>query len=99
MDGKPKSKASWAFMVDHMPQCVAYIKRARSKGEGAHIDLCWRRGVVERQPGWFWAYEGGVSVGVPDLQMLGDPNMSDVLKRFPDLNLVMLRDKEKIDAA
>lgn len=56
-------KRSWAFMKDHMPQVVAMLRSKRNEGLGAHIDLCWRRGVVEGRPGWFYASEGGVHVG------------------------------------
>ena len=98
MDGspenrKPKPKSSWAFMADHMPGVVARIKEARAKGDGAHVDLCWRRGVVELRPGWFWAYEAGVSVGVPAIDMLGDAHVQQSLKDFPGVSLLMLRDK------
>lgn len=92
-DRKPKPKTSWAFMVDHMPHVVARIKEARAKGEGAHIDLCWRRGVVELQPGWFWAYEAGVSVGVPGLDMLSDATVQKTLEQFPGLSILMLGNK------
>ena len=93
MDGpKPKPKAAWAFMAEHMPRCVEWMRQARIKGEGKHLDLCWRRGVMELRPGWFWAYEAGVSVGVPDAAMLADPNMQDALRRFPTMSLVQLRD-------
>jgi len=56
-------KRSWAFMKDHMPQVVALLRDKRQAGQGAHVDLCWRRGVVEGLPGWFYASEGGVQVG------------------------------------
>lgn len=98
MDGNaagrnPKPKASWAFMVEHMPGVISRIKEGRAKGEGAHIDMCWRRGVVELQPGWFWAYEAGVSVGVPGPDMLDD--VQRLLLEFPGLNVLMLRNKSE----
>lgn len=103
MDGsaaerKPKPKAAWAFMAEHMPKCVQLIKEARAK-DGAHLDLCWRRGVVDLQPGWFWAYEGGVSVGVPDLAMLAEPNMQQLLVHNPGLALLNLHAKEQGNGA
>jgi len=96
MDKKAKPKSSWAFMQEHMPGVVARIKEGRDKGEGAHIDLCWRRGVVSLEPGWFWAYEAGVSVGVPGPEMLGDAQVQELLKQFPGLSILMLRDKAAI---
>ncbi len=104
MDGQAqnriaKSKESWAFMREHMPGVVARIKADRSKGEGAHIDVCWRRGVVELQPGWFWAYEAGVHVGVPSPEMLADAGVQQLLRDFPHLCLLMLHAKEPAHAA
>jgi hypothetical protein len=96
MDKRAKPKSSWAFMADHMPGVVARIKEARSKGEGGHIDTCWRRGVLDLEPGWFWAYEGGVSVGVPGPEMLADKNVQELLKHYPGLSILMLRDKDGV---
>ena len=93
MDRKPKPKSSWAFMQDHMPLVLARIAQKRADGEGAHLDLCWRRGVINLEPGWFWAYEAGVSVGVPGPEMLADATVQQMLSQFPGLNILMLRDK------
>lgn len=97
MDKKPKPKSSWAFMVEHMPGVVAQIRERRSKGEGDHLDLCWRRGVVDLEPGWFWAYEAGVSVGVPSPGMLGAEHVQQMLKSFPGLNILMLADVPAVE--
>jgi hypothetical protein len=88
---KPKPKGSWAFMAAHMPNVVERIKEHRQRGDGAHIDECWRRGVVGLEPGWFWAYEAGVSVGVPSVEMLVDSGVQQLLKQFPNANVVMTR--------
>lgn len=85
-------RGAWAFMVERMPRTVARMKEARSKGQGAHLDVCWRKGVIELQPGWFWAYEAGVSVGVPDEGLVGNPAVQLQLRQFPDGNILLLRD-------
>lgn len=87
-----KPKTAWAFMAEHMPQVVAMLKEHRAKGEGAHVDLCWQRGVRDLVPGWFWAYEGGVAVGVPDLEMLGDANLQQLLQQRPGVCILKLAD-------
>lgn len=56
-------RKSWAFMTEHMPRVVAMLKQHRERGEGAHLDECWKHGVVDGEPGWFFAAEGGVHVG------------------------------------
>ncbi|XVJ69870.1 MAG: hypothetical protein HEQ39_09605 [Rhizobacter sp.] len=58
-------KRSWVFMKEHMPRVVSMLQERRTKGEGAHIDECWKRGVIAQEPGWFYAREAGVSVGTP----------------------------------
>jgi hypothetical protein len=58
-------KKSWAWVEEHMPLTVAMLREYRQLGEGAHIDECWLRGVVAQEPNWFFAREGGISIGVP----------------------------------
>jgi hypothetical protein len=99
MDGSAVGKAaatkqSWAFMAERMPKTVALIKEARLRGDGPHLDLCWRRGVQGLEPGWFWAYEAGVSVGLPSVDMLASPAMQSLLATQPGANVLMLREKE-----
>jgi len=86
-------KRAWAFMVERMPRTVARIKEARAAGLGAHVDACWRAGVLDLRPGWFWAYEAGVSVGVPDATWVGDPVVQALLRDQPELSVFMLKDK------
>ena len=98
MDGSAAGKGSsarqsWAFMVERMPRTVARIKEARQRGDGSHVDLCWRRGVQGLEPGWFWAYEAGVSVGVPSADMLAEPVVQQLLRECLGLSVFMLRDK------
>jgi hypothetical protein len=97
MDGSTakssSARQSWAFMTERMPRTVARIKEARQRGEGPHVDLCWRRGVQGLEPGWFWAYEAGVSVGVPCLEWLQDPVLQQLLSERPGLSVFMLRDR------
>lgn len=45
---------------------VARLMLERRKTQGdAHVNTCWRRGVIEGQPGWFFAREGALAVGTP----------------------------------
>jgi len=48
-----------------MPQ-VALQMAAKRKALGtAWVNTCWRRGVVNGEPGWFWAAEGPLTLGSP----------------------------------
>jgi hypothetical protein len=98
MDGsaaKPNPRAHksvWAFMAERMPRTVARMKEARSKGQGAHLDACWRNGVIDLKPGWFWAYEAGVSIGVPDEGLLATPAVQQLMSQFPGGSILLLKD-------
>lgn len=63
MDSKAKNNWSWLPLV--MPGVASMMKEKRALFGDAHVDECWRRGVVLGQPGWFFAREGAVSVGTP----------------------------------
>lgn len=58
-------KKDWRFMEEHMPGVVQMIRDRRAEFGAEHVNLCWRRGVLECQPGWFYAREGSVSIGMP----------------------------------
>lgn len=53
----------WGWIKDHMPRTVAMLAEYRAAGEGAHIDECWRRGVVRGEANWFCAVEGPLTLG------------------------------------
>lgn len=52
-------------MQQHMPGVVALIKSRRLELGAAFMNRCWQRGVIQCEPGWFYAREGAVAVGVP----------------------------------
>ena len=55
----------WDWLPAHMP-AVAKLMAERRRADGAdHVAMCWRRGVIERRPGWFLASEGALMVGTP----------------------------------
>ena len=63
MDKEPKQSFGW--LPAQMPRVAALMKTRREKDGDAHVDECWRRGVVAREAGWFFAVEGALAVGVP----------------------------------
>lgn len=58
-------RKDWSWLPAQMPRVSALIKTKRAEWGDAHVNLCWRRGVVELQPGWFFAREGALAVGTP----------------------------------
>ena len=78
-------------MGQHMPRVVALLREKRWAGEGELLNECWRRGVVGREPGWFFAVEGAVSLGVLADLALVPPELVALRQAFPDAVMLMLK--------
>lgn len=64
--GKEEQKPNrFAWVREAMPGVAKLIAEKRRQCGDAHVNECWRRGVVERQPGWFFAREGVIALGTP----------------------------------
>ncbi len=63
-------KKSWGWLPMHMPGVAKLMRDKRAKLGDAHVNECWRRGVILGEPGWFFAVEGSLSVGVPENDQL-----------------------------
>jgi hypothetical protein len=55
----------WGWLAAAMPGVARLMADRRADHGAGHVALCWRRGVVEREPGWFFAREGALAVGTP----------------------------------
>lgn len=55
----------WAWLPAAMPGVAKLLAEKRAAYGREHVLECWRRGVVELQPGWFFAREGALAVGTP----------------------------------
>lgn len=58
-------KGRWDWLPAHMPRVAALMAEKRAELGADWVAHCWRRGVVERQPGAFYAAEGALTIGVP----------------------------------
>lgn len=47
-----------------MPGVAKLVRERRLQLGDAHVDECFRRGVIQGEPGWFFAREGTISIGV-----------------------------------
>jgi hypothetical protein len=65
MDKKKQEIGSWGWLPVAMPKVARLIADKRREVGDAHVRECWKRGVVEQQPGWFFAREGALAVGTP----------------------------------
>ena len=73
-----RAKKNWAWMSEFMPRIVTMLGERRAKGEGVYIDECWKHGVRLQEPGWFYAREGGITVGTP----FNDLESSELLREY-----------------
>ena len=60
-----REKQDWSWLPAQMPTVAKLIRDKRAEMGDRHVNLCWRRGVLEKQPGWFFAREGALAVGTP----------------------------------
>jgi hypothetical protein len=55
----------YQVLVPLMPGLGALIQEKRELYGAKWVAECWRMGVLEGEPGWFFARQGSVSVGTP----------------------------------
>jgi len=67
MDRKTEQgkKRDWSWLPEAMPGVRKLIIEKRQALGDEWVNKCWRHGVVEAQPGWFFAAEGSLTLGVP----------------------------------
>lgn len=66
-----KKENRWGWMPQFMPRVHALIAERRNEDGAEWVAHCWAQGVVRGEPGWWFAAEGSLAVGVvTDLQML-----------------------------
>lgn len=58
-------KRDWSWLPAQMPGVARVMAERRKLCGDAHVNECWRRGVMQREPGWFFAREGALAVGTP----------------------------------
>lgn len=64
MDKEGKGKR-FDWLPAQMPGVARLVRDKRAELGDAHVNECWKRGVVELQSGWFFAREGALAVGTP----------------------------------
>jgi hypothetical protein len=64
MDNSKEPAKSWNWMPQHMPGVAKLVREKRAQMGDAHVNECFKRGVVLGEAGWFFAREGTLSIGV-----------------------------------
>jgi hypothetical protein len=97
MDKTEQKQNRWAWLPEAMPGVARLMAEKRAKLGNAHVAECWRRGVVQGEPGWFFAREGALAVGTP----WDDPVMANfaALQVTSTQALVVMRDPEVANGA
>ena len=62
---RESEQLDWKWLPNKMPGVTRLVQEKREAWGNRHVNLCFRRGVMERQPGWFFAREGALAVGTP----------------------------------
>lgn len=95
---KTKEQGKWSWLPSQMPGVARQLADKRRELGADWVNQCWRKGVVEQQPGWFFASEGALMVGT-----LGDdPEVLNLVKlgqAVPGSSMVLLKNKEAADGA
>ncbi len=61
---KEKGSKPFDWLPIAMPGVARLVRERRAKHGDAHVNECFRRGVLKGEPGWFFAREGSISIGV-----------------------------------
>ena len=61
-----KRSSRWGWLPAAMPGVAKLLAEKRRLYGDAHVNECWKRGVIDGEPGWFFAMEGTLAVGQPD---------------------------------
>lgn len=82
----------WGWLPGLMPGVAKLLADKRRELGAAHVNACWVHGVVNAEPGWFFAREGPLAVGVPW------PAIADVAgwQVVPGQAMVWLRDPKEV---
>lgn len=62
---KKQEPGRWDWLPVAMPGVARLVAEHRRKMGDAHVNECWKRGVLKLEPGWFFAREGALAVGTP----------------------------------
>lgn len=92
-----RAKRDWKWLPREMPGVAKLLKERREQLGDAWVNECWKRGVMQLQPGWFFASEGALHVGVLE----DDPTMIAVATaRITSTQaFLMLREKGAVNGA
>jgi hypothetical protein len=88
-----KARDRWAWLPQHMPKVATLMAAKRQELGSAHVAQCWHQAVNCAEPGWFYARQGALSVGVP-WPAIADAVMVPLKQ---DQAMVWLRSREAVD--
>lgn len=94
---KDQSRSRWSWLPMAMPGVAKLMVDARKRYGAEWVTTCWQHGVVQREPGWLFAGEGAITLGVPVTSQAIEVWHQTRLQR-PDAVLLELRKPEASDA-
>ena len=90
-----KKANRYDWLPAHMPRVAKLVRERRAQLGDAHVNECWRRGVLQCEPGWFFAREGALTVGTP----WDEPVMANLSAASVTSSQAVLILREKADGA
>ncbi len=93
-----QARRDWRWLPAQMPGVARLMKEKRRELGEEWVNACWKRGVVQMQPGWFYAAEGALAVGTA---WADEPVIADLLaaRISPTQALLVLRPKDAAPGA
>lgn len=98
MDKDRKEAGKYSWLPQFMPDAARLIREKRKALGDEWVNECWRRGVLAGEPGWFFAAQNRLSVGVPPMGM-AEAFFEQIGPKFPGACMVYIRDKGAADGA
>lgn len=84
-------RKDWSWLPKAIPAVSKLIAEKKSKHGAKWVGECWRRGVVQGEPGYFWAAEGVLCVGTPANAALVN-DWYQIHAKFPGASMLILPD-------
>jgi hypothetical protein len=97
MDREKRKAGKFDWLPAQMPGVARVLADKRRELGAEWVNECWKRGVVQREPGWFFAGEGALMVGTlwEDAQAI----VFAAGKMPADAAVVILKPKEAANGA
>ena len=89
----------WKWLPAQMPTVAKLLADKRKELGAEWVNTCWKHGVLQGLPGWFFAAEGSLAVGTPWADAPGVDLWLGIRQAGKVPSLLVLRDREPAHGA